>query len=260
MRTIDAHCHIGEWEGEAHGLRGFSAEEMLARMDANGIDHAVIAHSIFPIWSEASIQRGNDFVIAAVRKYPGRFTGICATNPKHGDSAITEVRRGLAAGLKGIKLHPVILGPYDVSGALMTPFMQIAAEIGVPVVTHCDFNAKGCTPYQVVRLAARFPDITVVLLHEGMDGPMIGQLPEIVAPIPNLVVETSNTPDYPYDVYVNAARKIGADRVLFGSDGPTVSVEVGLTKLAVAEHTYGLTKDEKRRILGTNATRVFNIA
>ncbi len=259
MRVIDAHCHIGRWEGERQGLRDFSAEEMLARMEKNGVDHAVIAHSIFPIWIEEEIRRGNDYVIAAAERYPDRFTGMVATNPRHGASAVEEVRRGLAAGAKAIKLHPGLLGPYHVDGALMEPFMRLAATAGVPVVTHSDFNQKGCTPYQVANLAARYPDVTVVLLHLGMDGPSIGALPGIAAPHPNLVVETSNTPDYPYDVFVAPTRTIGADRVMFGSDGPTVSVEVALTKLAVARATYGLTDDEARAILGTNAARVFAI-
>ena len=58
---------------------------------------------------------------------------------------------------------------------------------------------------------------------------------------------------------MNSVRKLGADRVSFGSDGPIVSIEANLAKLAAAEHTYGLTNEEKRKVLGENAARVFQI-
>ena len=113
---------------------------------------------------------------------------------------------------------------------------------GVPLITHSDFNAKCCTPYQVVRLAKRWPRVTIVLLHLGQDPESVAHTPDIVKDTPNIVVETSNTPDYPYPVFVNPARVLGADRVMFGSDGPVLSVEVNLTKLAVAEQVFGLTR------------------
>jgi predicted TIM-barrel fold metal-dependent hydrolase len=47
--------------------------------------------------------------------------------------------------------------------------------------------------------------------------------------------------------------------MLFGSDAPTLSPEVELKKVEVAEELYGLTKDEKRKILGGNAARLFHI-
>jgi predicted TIM-barrel fold metal-dependent hydrolase len=49
------------------------------------------------------------------------------------------------------------------------------------------------------------------------------------------------------------------DRMLFGSDAPTLSPEVEIKKLEVAEELYGLTKEEKRKILGENAARLFQI-
>ncbi len=257
MLVIDAHCHIGELKRERHGIRRFTVDDLIARMDRNGIDKAVVCHLISPLWEQDEIRKGNNVVVDATWQYPDRLIGLCVVNPKHGRFAEQEARRGLEAGLRGIKVQPAMHGYYPVDGELMDPLMRIAEAAGVPVVTHSDFNAKCCTPYQVARLAARYPRVTVVMLHMGMDPEMLVHVPEVVGPVRNLVVETSQTPDYPHAVFVNSARRLGADRVLFGSDGPIVSAEVNLTKLAVAEETYGLTKDEKRKILGENAARVF---
>lgn len=256
MLAIDAHCHVGEAKRERHGLRSFGADELIARMDQNGIDKAVIQHLVFPLWEPEDFKQGNNRVVEAAFSYPDRLRGLALVNPKHGRFAEQEVRRCLEAGLKGIKLQPV-LHAYPIDGELLDPLMNVAARANVPVVTHSDFNAKTCTPYQVARLAARWPQVTIVMLHMGIDLEMMDQVPSILKAVPNVVVETSQTHDHPYTVYVHTARRLGADRVLFGSDGPALSLEVALTKLAMAEQRHGLTKEEKAKILGLNAARVF---
>jgi uncharacterized protein len=258
MMVIDAHCHIGESPAMRNGVQRFTADDLLARMDRNGIDRAIVCSLIFPLWERDDFIRGNDLVIAAAREHADRLRGLVVVNPRHGAFAEDEARRGLAAGLVGIKVQPAMHGFWPIDGALMDPLMAIAANSGVPVITHSDFNAKCCTPYQVVRLAKRWPSVKIVLLHLGQDAESVGHTPDIVADAPNVVVETSNTPDYPYAVYVNPVRKLGADRVLFGSDGPVVSVEANLAKLRAAVETYGLTRDEMRGVLGVSAARFFS--
>jgi len=259
MLAIDDHCHFGQPKAERADIRRFLADELIARMHRNGIDKTVVCHLIFPLWEQEDFTRGNNLVLEAARKHPDRLVAACVINPKHGRFAEQEARRCLSAGAKAIKFHPVLHGFYPISGEIVNPIMAIAEEARVPVVTHSDFNARSCTPYEVAHLAVRFRRVTVVMLHMGIDPEGLWHIPEIVAPIPNLMVDSSLTSDLPYGVYVNRVRKLGADRVLFGSDGPIVSVEANLAKLAAAEQTYGLTKDEKRKILGENAVRVFRL-
>lgn len=257
MLTIDAHCHIGESPVMRNGIQRFTAEDLLARMDRNGVDRAVACSLIFPLWEREDFIRANDRTVVAVREHADRLKGLVVVNPRHGSFAEEEARRGLADGLHGIKVQPAMHGFWPIDGALMDPIMAIAAERNVPLVTHCDFNAKCCTPYQVARLAKRWPSVRIVLLHLGQDAESVGHTPDIVADYPNVVVETSNTPDYPYAVFVNPVRKLGPERVLFGSDGPVVSIEANLAKLRAAEESFGLTGEEKRWILGASAARFF---
>jgi predicted TIM-barrel fold metal-dependent hydrolase len=259
LLAIDAHCHLGEMPDGHAGIRQSLPDDLIARMDRNGIDKTMVCHLILPLRERQAFARGNDLIVDAVRKHPDRLAGLCVINPQHGPHAQQEARRYLASGMRGIKLHPILHGFYSISGPLVNPIMEIAEEARVPVVTHSDFHVTCCTPYEVARLAARFPRVTVVMLHMGIDPAGLAQIPDIVAPVANLVVDTSLTPDLPYGVYVHSVRTLGADRVLFGSDGPMVSLEANLAKLMAAEQTYGLTRDEKRQILGANAARVFGI-
>ena len=49
------------------------------------------------------------------------------------------------------------------------------------------------------------------------------------------------------------------DRLVFGTDGPTLYEEVELAKIAVAERDFGLTRPEKQKILGENGVRLWRV-
>jgi len=51
----------------------------------------------------------------------------------------------------------------------------------------------------------------------------------------------------------------GPERVIFGSDSPSLSPEVELKKVEIAEKIYGLTKYEKELILGKNVAEILKI-
>ncbi len=77
--------------------------------------------------------------------------------------------------------------------------------------------------------------------------------------VENLLLDTSQTPDFPYDVYVRPVQILGASRLLFGSDGPECDVSINLRKIEVAIEEYGLKSKEAIQILGGNACRVFRL-
>lgn len=258
--VVDVHVHIGRETKGIYGVLGQSPETLIARMDRNGIDYSVVFSMVNTVGLEhAGIQACNDYVIEAVQKYPDRLIGLCLTSPRHGQKALDEVRRCIDAGLKGIKLHPHLLGYYPIDGDLMDPFMELARELKVPVLTHSDINSLRCNPYQVLLLADRYPDVPVIMAHWGVDPDFVHFVPKLVKDHPNVYLDTSCTPNLPEVIFARPAKLI-PDKILFGSDGPTLSVEVELKKLEVAEELYGLTKEEKGKILGENALRVFGIA
>jgi len=59
--------------------------------------------------------------------------------------------------------------------------------------------------------------------------------------------------DHPEAVFVASTARLGAGRVLFGSDSPVISPEVNLKKLEVAVELFGLAPDVARAIVWENA-------
>jgi len=255
---IDAHHHVGrkyqnseEWE--------FTPEDLLRNMDKNGVKLSVILHFISALHTNIRIIEANDYVADAVIKYPHRFAGAMIINPTLGDSALREVERGKSIGLKAVKLHPHFHGYYPINGGVADEVIQLASEMSLPILIHSDFTTSVSSPYEIVSLAARFPNTTFVLLHFGLHPEYCRRVPGIVHDYPNVILDTSQTPDFPNEIYVRSSSILGAERIIFGSDGPECDQSVNLKKVEVAHTDFGLTREDAVKILGENAHRIFKL-
>jgi hypothetical protein len=77
---------------------------------------------------------------------------------------------------------------------------------------------------------------------------------EVAEQHPNIVLETSATP-YPEKIR-EAVERIGAERVVFGSDGPVSSPVLERQKVMIA----GLSPADTALVLGGNAARLMGVA
>ena len=100
-KKIDVHVHVGE-----DLYRRYTPEMALERMDRNDIEFAVISpvpDYPTPYGIKSSAQQ-NDYIAAALQKYPDRFVrGLGVVNPRHGMAAVPEVDRIFGElGLSGL--------------------------------------------------------------------------------------------------------------------------------------------------------------
>jgi uncharacterized protein (TIGR03086 family) len=133
-----------------------------------------------------------------------------------GGPGVDDVRRRLAEGAVGLKLHPTHDGyPADAPG--LDPFLGVADEAGVPVTVH---TAPGPSdPDLVRRLAERFPRVPFVLYHTFLGDPEgRRRAARHAQQLPNLYLETSWCRSAEVRRLID---EVGADRVLFGSDAAT---------------------------------------
>ena len=256
MLVIDVHNHVFRYKKGVYGRYEQTPEMLIKRMDRNGIDKAIIFPGGSVGLEHEDFGAANDYIIEAVRKYPDRLLGFCLITPIHEKKFfLEEIERCAKEGLKGIKLLPHIHGNYPIDSKLLDPIMEKCSELNLLATTHSDFNHERCSPYQVVRLAKRFPTVYIIMAHFGMSSDCVHFVADIVNEVDNLILDTSDTPNLPEFVYVRSIRAL-PNRVVFGSDSPSLSPEVELKKIEVAEEYYGLTREEKKRILGENAQKV----
>lgn len=257
MLCIDMHVHVFEPQQTSYGFYGQTMEVLIDRMDHNSIDKALI----FPFASgltHEDFKKFNDYIIKSINKYPSRLIGSCLATPLHGKFCLDEVERCANLGIRGVKFLSHAHGNYFVDGEIMNPIMEKINELKMIVTIHSDFDQKRCNPYQVVRLGQRFPEVTILMAHMGMNSDSTTIIPDLIKDTKNVIIDTADTPNLPYEVFVKPM-EIVPDQIVFGSDLPALSPEVELKKIEIAEEFYGLTKEQKRKILGENAERILGL-
>ena len=278
--VVDSHCHIlppgfgtrrdkllardatfaALFSGD--NPRMATSDSLVEAMDQTGISWSV-AMGIG--WNDRSLAvEANDYIIQSMGRFPGRLAGLCSVSPAWGDAAVAEVERCAAAGLRGIgELHPDTQG-FDITDrSLMTPLMEAAQALGLPVVVHSSepvghqYPGKGrTTPEKLYRFIENFPGNTLVCAHWGGGLPFYALMPEVPEVIRNVYFDTAASPFlYRPEVFATVVGLVGAGRVLFGSDYPLIEHRRSLLEVEQA----GLEPGDKEAVLGGNAARLFGL-
>ena len=232
---IDAHVHAGPGDG-FNGPWDSAADlgAYVARASRAGITRSVVFASFHSDYAVA-----NQAVARIVAARPDRFWGFAFVHAARDRGRIRRlvevaVRR---YGFVGIKLHR--------SDARISREVCDAARVfRLPVL----YDVLGETA--TVRLfAAEYPDVRFIIPHLGSFGDdwsaQMGLL-DPLASLPNVYADTSGVRRF--DVLVEAVRRAGAHKILFGSDGPWLHPGVELHKI----RCLGLPKADEARILGGN--------
>ncbi|MHA1731404.1 MAG: amidohydrolase family protein [Promethearchaeota archaeon] len=160
-------------------------------------------------------------------------------------------------GIAGLKLHP--LQEFPVEKKYLSPYLSVAAELGVPVYIHSDWvpstsykKRKVVLEETVGRIASLVPAVTFIMGHAGNSDSYF-KIHKTLSRHPNLLLETSMAPS-PGDLE-KAARRFGAHRILWGSNAPFCSVAKELKTVEVLR----VSLPEKMQVLGFNAARLLGI-
>ena len=153
MEIIDALTFIGNtvyWR--------FSAEDLVKRMDANGISRAVTTPAPpGPNYSEPNLA-----VRDAVNKHPDRLIGFYRVNPHYGDPVLREAETAvLSWGFKGFMLDPTN-DAYGIGMRIVEGTMELARRLKVPVYYHTG-DSIFCPPESVGEIARLYPRVPVMM-------------------------------------------------------------------------------------------------
>ncbi len=239
-----------------------SAEEVLAMMDEQGVDVAVVCG--FP-WSNLSTcKMNNAYVLDAVARYPDRLKGLGCFDPLTSGFE-EELERCVAAGLSGVGELAFYRSGIDKNCRdRLTPVMDICREHNLPVMIHTNepvgHKYPGKTPntlIQIYNLVKQYPENRIILAHWG-GGLFFYNLlkKEVQSTLKNVWYDTAASPYlYRPDIYKVAADLAGADRILFGTDYPLLKPERYFKEMDQA----GLSAKEKAALCGDNARTLFGL-
>ena len=152
-------------------------------------------------------------------------------------------------GMSGVKLWVATF----CDDALVNPIAERCIERGAPLLIHSFYKADGQLPCEslgenVAALAARYPECRIIMAHMG--AACFREL-EPIRDMKNVAVDISGSlahaDDLPYAVSL-----LGAERILFGTDGPLIGFHVSYGQLLEAP----LTREEYDLIAWKNAEKL----
>jgi predicted TIM-barrel fold metal-dependent hydrolase len=204
--VFDAHTHLGLDEDG----RSLTLPQLLAELDDAGARRACV----FPLHDperKPGYTVPNDRVLAWAEESEGRLLPFCRLDPAEGP--VKEGERALAAGARGIKLHPRAQD-FRFDGDEMAEVFKLAEGARVPILIHA---GRGLPPLAegLVELALRHPEAVLILAHGAICDQ--GILTSRLADHPGVLYDISCF--FPLDVIELFAR-VPAERVVFASDPP----------------------------------------
>jgi predicted TIM-barrel fold metal-dependent hydrolase len=258
---IDSHTHPLVHSGQQLLPWEHTAEEYLTRVQGLGIERAA-ALVMAPPGNLELTRALNDGVLALSGEHDGFFFPVCSVNPADGDEAVAELERVVAAGARWLKLHP-FSQEFDVAAPEVASLVRKAGELDLTVLFDAWSPTDVAQTGKFVQLALDVPDTRLILAHaHGMDFPKLVMY-EILARYewwPRKVwVDISGTGSLlagsPFaEQFTWVLRKMGIDRVLFGSDYPVYDPGEAIGAVTA----LGFTAEEQRAILYENAARLLD--
>jgi L-fuconolactonase len=274
MLTIDAQVHAYErnhparpWHGVLAGPPEVTGDQMVAEMDAAGVDGAILVSAFTMYRYDAS------YALEVHERHSGRFALVKPVDPA--DPAVAEIiadwKRTL--GAVGVRMLLVRSGlATDAADPGLNRVLATAARYSLPANLHIAGRLD-----QGIELIRRNPDTQIIVDHLGLVQPHEppapaqpwAELPKVLALAAhkNVAIKISGActlsrEPYPYnDIWDPVCRMIdvfGIDRCLWGTDW-TRAVNFLTFKQGVDAFraTNCLSDSDKAKLMGVNTARLY---
>ncbi|MEX1018776.1 MAG: amidohydrolase family protein [Litorilinea sp.] len=277
---VDTHVHVWEIDPPRYPVgptapnwtslpdEPGTAAELIADMDANGVDWSVLVQTSWSTWD-------NGYIADSVAAYPQRFVGHGLIDPLDANNAQQVGYWIEERGLVGFRFHPMYymdqeVLTLDANRALWEEIARVDAVI--------QFHMRARDARQVAEIATRYPALRLIIDHLGY--PQLDGSPQDFDPIvelaqyPNIYYKLSDVKgrsqaDFPFiDVHPFLQRlhnAFGAARTMWGTGFPAhhrlkhkwlpLAEELRL----IREGLPWLTEAEKDRILGGTAAEIWGL-
>ncbi|HEY1572505.1 MAG TPA: amidohydrolase family protein [Pseudonocardiaceae bacterium] len=254
--VIDTHTHPLINEKQRLAVFEHTAQDYADKADGTGVSKAA-ALTIAQEGELTETAKDNDAVLRLAEQFNGFYFPVCSVHPRDGRAATAELDRVAQAGAKWLKLHPNTQ-QFDVSDDVVVDIVRRAGELGMPILFDAYSPFDPAQPGKFIELAMTCQDSTLILAHAH--GPNFSALLayHMLAKYPwwkrNVYIDVSvaapTFADGPYaEQFVWILRKVGIDRILFGSDFPLYSPIEALDAVG----SLGFTDQEQAQILHDNA-------
>lgn len=240
---IDCHCHAGRGDRMTAPWNTIAPlQAYLRRARTAGIDKTIVIPAFHSNYAQA-----NDELGRIVARHPRRLLGFAFVHARRDAGRIREMigRAVEKWNFRGIKVHGFDAMP-------TREVCETARAFRVPVLV--DVVSR---PEVIDMFAPQYPDVNFIIPHLGSftdDWKAHQQVIYQIARYSNVYADTSAVRQFDY--LVQAVRRAGPRKLLYGSDGPWTHPGLELHKIRL----LGLPPDHQALVLGGNAVRLLRRA
>jgi L-fuconolactonase len=258
------------WHGVLAGPPEVTGDQMVAEMDALGIDGAVLVSAFAMYRYDAS------YALDVRARHPGRFAVVKPVDPSDPDVAdiIADWKR--TPGCVGVRMLLVRSGlATDAADPGLNRVLAAAAKLSMPVNLHIAGRLD-----QGIELIRRNPDTQIIVDHLGLVQPHAppvpaepwAELPKVLtlAALDNVTIKISGAgtlsrEPYPFnDIWDPVCRMIdafGIDRCMWGTDWTrTIKLLTFKQGVEAFRATNRISETDKVKLMGANTARIYGWA
>jgi hypothetical protein len=236
---IDFHCHAGKGDLlTAPASTDAPLGPYLRRARAVGINKTVVVAGFNSDYAKANAE-----VARIVARHPDRLIGFAFVHCRRDRGRIRQmIERSVREwGFRGVKVH----------GTDALPTREVCDAVRafrLPMLV--DVTAQA---HVVNMFAPQYPDVDFVIAHLGSfldDFRAMQQVVDQLVRYPNVYADTSAVRRFDY--IVEAVKRAGPRKLLFGTDGPWLHPALEKYKIKLLK----LSPEDEALILGGNALRL----
>jgi uncharacterized protein len=239
LEPLDVHTHIGSNDPDEYSCTSEELVAALERLDGRAV--------VFPLHEPDGYPPANDMVIRAAAGSGGRLFAFCRLDPH--DNPLAEAERALAAGARGIKLHPRA-ERFTLDHPALAPVFALADERRLPVLCHAGRGIPALGRH-ALEACTRHPGMRLILAHAGISD--LAWIWRVAPEHPNLFFDTAWWS--PSDLQTLLAL-VPPGQVLMASDAPYGTPAWGAATALRHALQVGLDDDQVRGVLGGQAARL----
>ncbi|MEA2195278.1 MAG: uncharacterized protein QOG42_1712 [Solirubrobacteraceae bacterium] len=240
VTLFDAHTHIGVDDPDGFKCTAAQLLETLAPTGSRAV--------VFPMQEPDGYPAANDRVLAAAAASEGRLVAFCRVDPCAA-GPVGEVRRCLAAGARGIKLHPRA-EQFGLDEPAVRELVALADDEHLPILLHAGRGIPALGAH-VLEFATEFPRARFILAHCAVSD--LAWIWQRIHEYPNVFFDTSwfSATDQ-LAVYSH----IPPGQILFATDIPFGTPQLAVIGSLRCALQAGLTPAQLEGVMGGQLARI----
>jgi predicted TIM-barrel fold metal-dependent hydrolase len=286
FKLYDTHAHFYTNEPDKYPFNAKGARYGAERMIAKAMAHPMTPEVIFKVWDDVGIELGcgvqynstyatdNRYLLDMAAKYPKRIVPVVILGPTDPATPDALARMAKENHISGVRFtgSPNQSGEFVFLSEAALPAWEAANKLGLVIVLMPLGDKVPMAMKRVGELAARYPNVNIVLDHIGFPRPeaipaTFGLTPDHLAlaarknvyyKYTTLLIEQVQEAKVPIKDFMNHMVGVyGADHMVWGTDIGNSEVDLVEYIKHALDSTDGLELGQRKDIFYNTAKKVF---